>query len=285
MNLSYRFVLCRAVGELALAGGSLIIWPSPQTLNVAGMPVISPQEAQDWLGLTTLDSLAKSLMQRAEQHVCDFLGWEFICQQTIQEFLPLDQATPFIQDPVYTVNSGYNRAVPANYYSANVLQLRHVPLRPQANNITVYEDWTGYFGQMPGSFAAPALEFGVDYFLKVEEPAQNGNLPLCWSGQLVRRTFWWPNIPGSIKISYVAGFSDGELAGRYSVFKTACLETLADLYLRAKAVGLGHFSDIKSESDGGGVSVTYADKVLAVEIPDSAALALDKYRYCGEMAL
>lgn len=243
------------------------------------MPVLSTQDALNWLGLSSLDNVATDCLQRAEQHVCDFLGWEFICQQSITEYLPLDQAAPYIQDPIYTVNAGYNRAVPANYYSANILQCRHVPVRPAVAAPVVYEDWTGYFGQMPGSFSGPPLEYGVDYFIKTEEPG------ISWSGIMVRRTFWWPNVPGSLKLTYTAGFSDAELAGRYSSFKTACLETLGDLYMRAKALGLGHFSDISSESDGGSVSVTYADKVFNCEIPDSAAQRLDRYRYCGELAL
>ena len=249
------------------------------------MGVINNQEACDWLGVSALDSLALGLMQRAERHVCRHLGWGFICQRSITEFFPLDQATPFISDPVYTVNSGYNRAIPANYYSANVIQIRNVPVRPDSSTMTVLEDWTGYFGQMPGSFAGPPLEYGVDYFMKAEEPAQNGNAALSWSGQLVRRTFWWPNTPGSLKITYTAGFSDAELAGDYSDLKDAVLETLADLYLRAKAVGLGHFSDISSESDGGGVNVQYRDKVFNCGIPDLAASMLERFMFCGEIAL
>lgn len=250
------------------------------------MAVCSAQDVQTWLGLSQLDALAQMVWQLGEQHVKDFLGWEFIEQTTVTEYSPLDQAVPLVNDPQYTVNTGHTRAVPANYYTANTIQLRHVPVRPTSANTVIIEDWTGFFGEMPGSFPpSGTLQFGVDYFFKCEEPAQNGNLPLCWSGQLMRRTFWWPNTPGSLQIQYVCGFSPQELAGRYSCFKAACLETIADLYLRAKAVGLGHFSDILSESDGGGVSVTYTPKVLAVEIPDSAALRLQRYTFTGEMAM
>lgn len=250
------------------------------------MSVCSAQDVQTFLGLPALDALALQVWPLGENHVCDFLGWEFIEQQTVTEMSPLDQAMPYLSDPVYVVNANHSRAVPANYYQANVIQLRHVPVRPTAQNTVVVEDWTGFFGEMPGSFpAGGTLQFGVDYFFKLEKPAQNGNLPICWSGQLERRTFWWPNTPGSLSVQYVAGFSPQELAGRYSVFKTACLETIADLYLRGKAISLGHFPNIASESDGGGVSVSYVAKALATEIPDSAALKLQKYQFAGEIGL
>lgn len=244
------------------------------------MSVVSVQEAQDWLGLSSLDSLANSLIQRAERHVCRHLGWSFIGQRSVTEYLPLEQALPLVADPPYVVDSQHTRAVPANYYTANVLQLRHIPVRPLLATPVVYEDWTGYFGQPPGSFPSSGLlEYGVDYFIRTEEPG------LSWSGQLLRRTYWFPNIPGSVKATYTAGFTDAELASDYSDLKDAVLETLADLYLRAKAVGLGHFSDIKSESDGGGVSVAYADKVLNCGIPDRAAMMLEGFMFCGEIAL
>jgi hypothetical protein len=244
------------------------------------MAVCSTQDALNWLGLSSLDALAADCLQRAEQHVCDHLGWEFISQQSITEYLPLDQATPMVNDPQYIVDSGHQRAIPANYYSNNALQLRHVPVRPLVATPQIYEDWTAYFGQTPGSFPSSGLlTMGVDYFIKTEEPG------ISWSGQLIRRTFWFPNIPGSVKATYTAGFSDTELSGRYSSIKSAILETLADLYMRAKALGLGHFSDIASESDGGGVSVTYRDKVLNCGIPDRAAQMLERYMFCGEIAL
>jgi hypothetical protein len=240
--------------------------------------ITASAEVQTYLGLSAMNPLATLVQGLAEQHVKDFLGVEELEQQTWVEYYPLDQGASGDADPQYTVDSGRQRAVPGLYLTPNTIQLRNLPVR----SITeVREDATGYFGQTPGGFGpATILQPGGDYFLKQEQAG------LSWSGHLVRRSFWFPATLGSVMVTYVAGFTAEEFAGRWRVFKTAVLETAADLYLRGKAISLGQRPGIAAESLGGGASASYVNERLAgVPTPDPVAEMLQPYVNYGEANL
>lgn len=79
-------------------------------------------------------------------------------------------------------------------------------------------DPAGNFGTTSGSFgSSTALVSGTDYALELDAAG------LCKSGHLLRLDAAWPNRPGSIKVTYVAGFSAAELNGDYSFVKEALL--------------------------------------------------------------
>ena len=240
--------------------------------------ITSSSDIQTYLGLASMTALATQVQALAEEHVKDFLGWQEVEQQTWVEYYPREQGATNTNDPHYVVASNHQRAVPGFYYAPNIIQLQQLPVR----SITeVREDATGYFGQVAGAFGSnTVLQQGSDYFLKTE---QGG---IAWSGQLVRRAFWFPATIGSVMVTYVAGFTAAELSGRWQVFKTAVLETAGDLYMRAKALSMGHKPDITSEADGGGVSASYINNRLAgVSVPDAVADMLQPYVNYGEMAL
>ncbi len=240
--------------------------------------ITTSSDIQTYLGLASMTALATQVQALAEAHVKDFLGWQEVEQQTWVEYYPREQGATNTNDPHYIVASNHQRAVPGFYFAPNIIQLQQLPVR----SITeVREDATGYFGQVAGSFGSNTLlQQGSDYFLKTE---QGG---IAWSGQLIRRAFWFPATIGSVMVTYVAGFTAAELSGRWQVFKTAVLETAGDLYLRAKALSMGHKPDIDSEADGGGVSASYVNNRLAgVSVPDAVADMLQPYVNYGEMAL
>jgi hypothetical protein len=240
--------------------------------------ITAPAEIQTYLGLSAMNALATLVQGLAEQHIKDFLGVQEIEQQTWAEYYPLDQGVAGADDPQYVVDSAHQRAVPGLYYAPNTIQLRNLPVR----SITeVREDATGYFGQTPGSFGPETiLQAGGDYFLKQEQAG------LSWSGHLVRRSFWFPATLGSVMVAYVAGFTAEELGGRWQVFKTAVLETAADLYLRGKAISLGERPGVTAESLGGGASASYVNERLAgLPVPDAAAELLQPYVNYGEANL
>ncbi|HJT31870.1 MAG TPA: hypothetical protein VJ783_07430 [Pirellulales bacterium] len=240
--------------------------------------ITSSSDIQIYLGLASMTALATQVQALAEEHVKDFLGWQEVEQQTWVEYYPREQGATNTNDPHYIVASNHQRAVPGFYFAPNIIQLQQLPVR----SITeVREDATGYFGQVAGSFGSnTVLQQGSDYFLKTE---QGG---IAWSGQLVRRAFWFPATMGSVMVTYVAGFTVAELSGRWQVFKTAVLETAGDLYLRAKAFSMGHKPDIASEADGGGVSASYVyNRLAGVPVPDAVADMLQPYVNYGEMAL
>lgn len=238
--------------------------------------ITTSQDITTWLGIPSMDSLATVCQQLAEQHVKDFLAITEIEQQTWTEYYPVSQESGVIaSDPMYVLSADRTMAVPALYLDPNVIQLRNTPVRSITN---VWEDFTGYYGQGPNAFSGNPLTSGTDFYLKCERDG------ISFSGSLVRRSIWWMAAPGSVKVQYVAGFTPQELSGRYSGFKTAVLDTAADLYMRGKALSMGHRSEITSESDGDGVNVAYYQaRLRGVEIPDSAADALAPYEYYGDV--
>ena len=246
--------------------------------------ITSSNDIQTYLGLSSLTPLAAQVQALAEQQVKDFLGWGEVEQQTWVEYYPREQGAANTNDPHYIVASNHQRAIAGLYFAPNIIQLQQLPVR----SITeVREDATAYFGQEPNSFGSNTiLQPGPDYFLKFENPAIYGVQPISWSGHLVRRAFWFPGTVGSVMVTYVAGFTPGELSGRWQVFKTAVLETAADLYLRAKALSIGHKPDVTSESDGGGVSASYVyNRLASTPVPDVVAAMLQPYMNYGEGAL
>lgn len=79
-------------------------------------------------------------------------------------------------------------------------------------------DPAGNFGFTSGSFgSSTVLVEGTDYFLELDSTG------LSKSGRLIRNNAAWPNRPGSVKVTYVAGFSAAELNADYSFVKEALL--------------------------------------------------------------
>jgi hypothetical protein len=241
--------------------------------------ITSTSEVTTYLGLAAANALVTLVQALAENHVKDHLGVQELEQQSWVEYYPLDDS-PMAQqgDPPYIVDAAHRRAVPAFGLAPNLIQLRQLPVRSISE---VREDATGYFGQVAGAFGpATILNAGGDYYLKQQQQG------ISWSGILVRRSFWFPAIAGSVMVSYVSGFTAAELAGRWSVFKTACLETMGDLYLRAKALAGGQKAEMAGESIGGGVSMSYFQNNLSgLPVPDRAAQLLQPYVNYTQMAL
>lgn len=247
--------------------------------------ICTPSDVTTYLGIPSMTALATLCQQMAEQSVKDYLGTQEIEQQSWTEYYPLDYAAAAQPgDPHYIVDSAYQRAIPGFYRSDNIIQLRQLAVRQITS---VNEDATGYFGQVAGSFGAGTLlTSGSDYYVKYETPALSGGLPISWSGQIVRRSFWFPAIAGSVKVVYVAGFTAGELAGRWSVFKRACLEEIGDLFLRGLTLAGGQRADIASQSLGEGASTSFIQAALSgLEVCDRTAQLLSAYVNYGELAL
>lgn len=79
-------------------------------------------------------------------------------------------------------------------------------------------DPAGNFGFTSGSFGSSTLlTEGTDYFLELDATG------LSKSGHLIRNNASWPSRPGSVKVTYVAGFTAAELNADYSFVKEALL--------------------------------------------------------------
>jgi len=89
------------------------------------------------------------------------------------------------------------------------LQLRHLPIR---SITSLYLDYDGRFGKRSGSFATDTLKTeGTDYWPRYDGVDDDSN-PVCRDG-IILSTGRWPTTPGSVKITYVAGYTADEFTG------------------------------------------------------------------------
>jgi hypothetical protein len=110
-----------------------------------------------------------------------------------------------------------------------IILCRQTPVRQV---VSIYESF------LPEVFVASNILDPTGYYLDIDEPAQalNGNLPLCRSGAVVRFYGVWGVIPRSIQITYQAGYTAAELAGRYCEIKDAVILTVARCFRRYQAL-------------------------------------------------
>lgn len=89
------------------------------------------------------------------------------------------------------------------------LQLRHLPIR---SITSLYLDYDGRFGKRSGSFATETLKTeGSDYWPRYDGVDDDSN-PVCRDG-IILSTGRWPTTPGSVKITYIAGYTADEFTG------------------------------------------------------------------------
>lgn len=170
----------------------------------------------------------------------------------------------------------------------NVLRLPEWPVR---SITSIYLDHNGYFGQAPNAFAATTiLTAGQDYYLNIDRGGMSFFGYVTRIGAMMQgRTTLWPRTPGSVKITYVAGFSSSELSGEATVdelnpqdIRAAVLLTIGArwhaLENRQNALVPG---DVQSESLEGWSEtkvVQPTDKEIPDYLPDDAKALLKPYK-------
>ena len=183
------------------------------------------------------------------------------------------------------------------------LQLQHIPIRSVA---TLHVDYDGKHGENSSGFADSTLWVqGDDYWAEFEEAN------VCRSGMLFANGAW-PIVPGSVRITYRAGYSTDELSGRATTsatvsdvvttanldaagIKRAVIGTVGKAFqtwaaLKKKAsVGFvpGPFASEKLGDYAYNLAGTSAESIagLMVELPGEAREALEEYRHYGLMRL
>lgn len=87
----------------------------------------------------------------------------------------------------------------------------YLPERPIRSITTLYEDRAAFGGQGASDFpASSALTGGTDYYVDWLTDS------LSWSGKLTKRNGTWSPKARTIKVTYVAGLTAGEIAGTTS---------------------------------------------------------------------
>jgi hypothetical protein len=192
----------------------------------------------------------------------------------------------------------------------STLQLGTIPVRSVS---AVYVDTAARHGQASGAFAAETLQAaGSDYWVDWDQPysAADRTRGLCGSGCLYSMASW-PTEPGTVLVTYRAGYSYTELAGR--AYASAVDATTGEITMaRINASGIKRAAAIaavkamhtwmslqKSSTMGwrpgalasesaGDYSYSLAGGGLAdlkVVLPDEAKEALEPFVHYGRMRL
>lgn len=144
----------------------------------------------------------------AERAVRRYLHYDPV-QRTRTEFYPQLDLNRGGRLGVWEASSttAYLRDVSGNY--SDELQLRHLPIRSIAS---IYVDYDGRFGKRSGSFSSETLKTeGTDYWARYDGQDDDSNL-ICRDG-IVLTQGTWPSSPGSIKITYTAGYTANDFTG------------------------------------------------------------------------
>lgn len=89
------------------------------------------------------------------------------------------------------------------------LQLRHLPIR---GSVTLYIDYDGRAGARSGAFGSSTLKTeGTDFWPNYDGEDAAG-VKFCRDG-ILRSEGLWPANPGSVKVTYTAGYTQDELRG------------------------------------------------------------------------
>lgn len=139
--------------------------------------------------------------------------------------------------------------------SSILLQIKHLPIR---SITSLHIDYDGRAGTRAGAFPASTLKVeGVDFWPNYDM-LDSASGKVCRDG-IIRSEGAWPDIPGSVKIVYVAGYTEAELRGQDSVIDASPInEAVKDetqrrimkVYSRIKNSKLGFVGALASESLG-----------------------------------
>ncbi len=177
--------------------------------------IISPGELRLMVGLeatiTDAEEMALTVLHpMCEQAVTNFLGYDPVQRQRT-EFYPRGDATsniPALREDRWEPNRSHTVAqIRRNRGNGQrTLQMKHLPIR---EIITIHQDLDGRFGQgLNTPFDTDTLLItGDEYWVEFEE-ANLGE-----SGLIINHGIW-AGVPGSVRVIYIAGYSQEEFAGR-----------------------------------------------------------------------
>lgn len=168
------------------------------------------------------------------------------------------------------------------------LQLPEFPVR---SITSLYEDQSAFAGTASGAFgSASELVEGTDFFPDYD---QSG---LCHSGILWRVNTMWRSRPGSIQVTYTAGYTQAELRGDVddwqldaSDIRLATIKTIVDTFnetINQQSGQGGSAGVLKSERLGDySYTMDTSGSGVTVEIPADAKLMLNRFRKTATMVM
>lgn len=153
-------------------------------------------------------AIAYNALNRAEGAIKRFLKYNPV-QKSRTEYYPQMNLMFNSQEAVWEANDSQAYVRRSSEASSSELTVRHVPIR---SITSLYIDYDGRSGTRVGSFATETLKTEGTDFWPNYDGVDSGGSKICLDGML-RSIGLWPMEPGSVKITYVAGYSDDELHG------------------------------------------------------------------------
>lgn len=200
------------------------------------------------IGADDMAMIATDLAVQAQKTVKDFLGWG-VEQATYTEFLPVvDNRLP--ESPLEarsfgSISGDGNQILATDANSELFLSQKYV-----RSVTSVYENASAFITDPTnGDFSAGfLLTAGNDYTIDWSQ------VGLSESG-ILRRNGTWPVVARSVKVTYVAGLTAGELAtDEYAAIREAAMMTTAFWYLDVRSYrtseGAEGFGPLTAESLG-----------------------------------
>lgn len=168
-------------------------------------------------------------MRRSTGQVIRYLGYDPV-QATRTEYYPQSDYGGMGQQLIYDVNasSAFQRRLSGG--ATDQLQLKHLPIR---SITTLAIDYGGRSDTVSGSFTDVKSE-GNDFWANYDLVDASGN-KVCTDGILYSEGLW-SSAPGSIKITYIAGYTEDELRGSDPVIDASPIwdTVLSETVRRAK---------------------------------------------------
>ena len=207
-------------------------------------------------------------------------------------------------DPCYQTHTEYYPLQTFRKASQNLI-LRNIPIRRVTS---IIQDENGYAGQAADAFTedngAETLVSGEDYYVTYTVDSIGGSNGLnnddrfCASGIVKRISGYWPCQPGSLKVVYVAGYTEKELrgAGSYHTageIKKATIDALVasfrELTTQANAIS-SNTPGIKTSESMGDYSYSLDSMSLAlttfqVVIPATSHAHLQHHIHYGQLGI
>lgn len=226
-----------------------------------------------------------------EASIKKFCRWQIV-SATKTSYLPLHPSAMGVFLP--SAELEFNR--PFLTGTRNRLQL---PSMYVTSITSIYEDQTAVGGAGGTDFAAAALlAAGTDYYLEKDQGSS-----ASWSGGVIRVGKGWSSIPGTIKATYVSGFTESDLQNDQNDLRFAVIKECADHYVRhlrlksqyVTGIGLGgatpDTSGLISRLHIGDFDVSFRDATANDEPNDPGSYGLSDrlrgflqdngYVYCG----
>jgi len=239
-------------------------------------------ETISYLGMgDTADDAAvgqlQTLKRSAEAAVRRYLGYN-VTRATYTHYLP--RGNPFDARSSGRLISAGGASVRRAWLGPDLV----LPQCPLRSITSIYEDTGARFGQTSGAFAAASLlTEGTHYYWPIDA------VGFSRLGTVRRIDAYWPSDPGSIKVTYVAGWTSHELHGDTdesekdaTQIRLAVLKTMAEYWgdkKQAESGADGTPGPIKAESLAD-YSVTYDTTGYGptVELPPDVKIMLRSYR-------